>query len=198
MTMGQTFSETNIMVPAVSQDPVTQVMFGVAVRLNVRMMTPGTGEVFVNTRALTEMDMQGSARIAAMVAGDITGKDSTIIGGPSAGGAMTVAMATLLMDLELREDTMMTGMITPDGALGVVGGIPEKAHAAHLAGMDFFLVPEGQSQSYNSTTFEEVNVTRMAMDEWSVTVFEVSDVRDAVTWFTGRPFPPAEYPSTPR
>ena len=71
----QTFSEIDIIVPAVSQDPVTAVMIGVPVRLNVKMVSPGTGEIFVNTRALTEMDMQGSARLAAIVAGDVTGEN---------------------------------------------------------------------------------------------------------------------------
>ena len=198
------------MVPAVSQDIETGVMIGVPVRLNVKMITPGSGEIFVNTRALTEMDMQGSARLAAMVAGDITGKDidqhdflltlyanSTIIGGPSAGGAMTVVMTALLEGLELRDDVMMTGMITLDGALGVVGGIPEKAYAAHLSGATYFLVPEGQSVSYNSTTYEDVNVTELAWERWNLTVVEVSDIREAVTWFTGLKFAPRVYPSSP-
>ncbi len=198
------------MVPAVSQDPETGLMFGVPVRLNIRMMTPGEGEVFVNTRALTQMDMQGSARVAAMVAGDITGKhidrtdflitlyaNSTIIGGPSAGASITVGMVSLLEDLPMRNDVMMTGMIGPDGVVGVVGGIPEKASAAAACGMDHFLIPEGQAISYNSTTYEDVNVTKMAAERWNLTVIEVHQVREAVSWYTGMEFKARKYPSLP-
>ncbi len=206
----QSLTEVDLMVPAVGQDPSTGVMFGVPVRLNLRMMSPGNGEVFVNTRALTEMDMQGSARVAAMVAEDVTGEDmgdkdflitlyanSTIIGGPSAGASITVGMIALLEELELRGDVMMTGMITPDGAIGVVGGIPEKAHAASISGVDYFLIPEGQSTSYNSTDYEDVNVTELARERWNITVVEVSDIREAVSWFTEMEFKPRSYPSSP-
>jgi len=210
LVTGQTFSQVEILVPAVSQDPYTEQMFGIPVRLDIKMIEPGTGEIFVNTRSLTEMDMQGSARLAAMVAGQITGREideldflitlntnSTIIGGPSAGAAMTVAISALLEGLEIRQDVMMTGMITLDGAIGVVGGIPEKAQAAYRAGAGYFLVPEGQSVSYNSTTYEDVNVTELAMERWNLSVVEVSDVREAITWFTGLEFPSREYPATP-
>lgn len=205
----QTYSEIDIMVPAVSQLQ-SGTFVGVPVRLNIRMMTPGTGEVFVNTRSLTEIDMQGSARVAAMVAGETTGEDiksrdflitlyasTTIIGGPSAGAAMTVAMIALLKDLQLSREVMITGMITPDGALGVVGGIPEKAYAAYLSGAKYFLVPEGQSVSYNSTTYEAVNVTQMAKERWNLSVVEVSDIREAVKWFTGLEFQARPIPSNP-
>ena len=205
----QTYSEIDILVPAVSLLD-SGAFLGVPVRLNIRMMSPGTGEIFVNTRSLTEMDMQGSARVAAMVAAETTGEDisqtdflvtlyanTTIIGGPSAGGAMTVAMIALLKGLQLRRDVMMTGMITPDGALGVVGGIPEKAYAAYLSGAKYFLVPEGQAVSYNSTTYEAVNVTEMARERWNLTVEEVSEVREAVTWFTGLEFEARPYPPNP-
>jgi len=62
--------------------------------------TNGTGHVFVDTSPYTQVDLQGSARLAAMVASDVLGIDqrnydfyyiidisSPIIGGPSAVGA---------------------------------------------------------------------------------------------------------------
>ncbi len=205
----QTFTEIDVTVPAVSQDD-SGLAIGVPVRLNIRMMTPGTGEVFVNTRALTQMDMQGSARVAAMVAAELTGRDlrtrdfyvtlyadTTIIGGPSAGGAMAVAMTALIEGVKMRSDVIMTGMITPDGAIGVVGGIPEKAVAAHLAGARYFLVPEGQSMSYNLTTLEIVNVTELARERWNLTVVEIGDIREAVLWFTDLEYRPRSYPPIP-
>ena len=206
----ENITQLDIMLPAVSQNETTGATYGVVVRLNVKLMYPGTGEIFLNTRSLTEMDMQGSARIAAMVAGELTQADtskydflltlyanSTIIGGPSAGAAITVAMIALLEGVNLSNDVMMTGMISPDGSVGVVGGIAEKAHAAAEWGAKYFLIPEGQALTYNSTTFEPVNVTQLAGERWNLTVIEVSDISEAVPWFTSLSFPRAPFPTTP-
>ncbi len=39
------------------------------------IVTNGTGHVFVDTNPFTQVDLQGSARIAAMVASDVLGVD---------------------------------------------------------------------------------------------------------------------------
>ena len=50
--------------------------FGVLTEINVTMMN-GSGNVFVITSPLTQLDMQGSARLAVDVAGMITGIDTS-------------------------------------------------------------------------------------------------------------------------
>ncbi|MBA3439937.1 MAG: endopeptidase La [Pyrinomonadaceae bacterium] len=61
--------------------------------------------------------------------------------GPSAGVAMTSAMASLLTGRRVRPDTSMTGEITLSGLVFPVGGVKEKVLAAHRAGIHRIVLP---------------------------------------------------------
>jgi len=61
--------------------------------------------------------------------------------GPSAGVALTVALVSLLTGVPVREDVAMTGEMTLRGQVLPVGGIKEKALAAHRAGVTTFIIP---------------------------------------------------------
>ncbi|GAG79599.1 unnamed protein product, partial [marine sediment metagenome] len=134
----------------------------------------GTGRVFVDTLPLTQIDMQGSARLAVKVASNLVENDDNctenpsnydyffvvrtsapIIGGPSAGAIMTVAAIALLERWDINNWTVMTGMINPDGSVGPIGGIPQKIDAAHSVGATRFLIPKGQG-TYTETIIERV------------------------------------------
>src|SRR5438093_241096 len=69
---------------------------------------------------------------------------STQIGGPSAGATLTVGAIAALEGWDVAPDVLMTGTINPDGSVGPVGGIPEKAQAAADAGVKRFLFPLGE------------------------------------------------------
>jgi uncharacterized protein len=171
----------------------------------------GTGHVFVITSPYTQVDLQGSARLAAMVASDVLGIDqraydfyyiidisSPIIGGPSAGGALTVATIAAVNNWTLKPDVVMTGMINPDESIGPVGGIPYKLEAAAAENYTLFLVPEGQgtvtlqklitrakgSVIISNDVEETVDVIKLG-EELNVTVKEVSTIQEAVMIFTG-------------
>ncbi|MHC1596950.1 MAG: S16 family serine protease [Methermicoccaceae archaeon] len=173
--------------------------------------TEGSGHVFVDTQPFTQIDMQGSARLAALVACDVLNLNpndydffyvvrvnSPVVGGPSGGASMTVATIASLLNLSMRDDVVMTGMINPDGSVGPVGGIPAKLRAAASEGVKTFLIPEGQGTVYVkkmhreqrgpfvfiSETTEKVNITQLGR-ELGVRVVEVGDIRDAVEQFTG-------------
>lgn len=136
-------------------------LVGVSAGIEARATT-GSGKVFVATEPLAELDMQGSAKLAARVAAGTLGLDwrdhdylvsfrseSPVIGGPSAGAVMALALAAALQDLhgeawELDPGVAATGTINPDGTIGPVGGIPEKAEGAARAGVHTFLFPAGQ------------------------------------------------------
>jgi ATP-dependent Lon protease len=62
--------------------------------------------------------------------------------GPSAGVALTTALVSLLNGVPVREDVAMTGEVTLRGQVLPVGGIKEKALAAHRAGVKTFILPK--------------------------------------------------------
>src|SRR5665811_2292415 len=166
----------------------------------------GTGHVFVDTNPYTQVDLQGSARLAAMVASDVLEVDektydfyyiidisSPIIGGPSAGGALTVATIAAINKWTLKPNVVMTGMINPDESIGPVGCIPYKLEAAAAKNYTLFLVPEGQTpvtEKISTTSSrlsliiignieETVNVVDLGK-KLNVTVREVSTIQDVV------------------
>jgi uncharacterized protein len=136
---------------------------GTAADVEATALGGGSGKVFLSTKPLAQTDFQGSARLAARVAGDMLGVDwakqdylvsfssaSTIIGGPSAGADMTLALTVALHNLLHPEDpwtldpaVAATGTINPDGTIGPVGGVPAKAEGAAQAGITTFLYPAG-------------------------------------------------------
>ena len=176
------------------------------------IVTNGTGHVFVDTNPYTQVDLQGSARIAAMVASDVLGVDeksydfyyiikvgSPIIGGPSAGGALTVATIASMNNWTIKPGIAMTGMINPDETIGPVGGIPFKLQAAAAKNTTLFLVPRGQlivnvtnTSTINregpfittQTNVETVNLNDLGT-KLKVTVKEIDTIQDAVLEFTG-------------
>lgn len=116
---------------------------------------PGKGRVLMNTNPFLEPDTQYSAETAVNVAQEYTKKDLTdkdviisfdiggqLLGGPSAGAAMTVATVAAIQEKQVKEDVAITGTIMSTGEVGVIGGVIEKAQAAADNGMELFLVPE--------------------------------------------------------
>jgi ATP-dependent Lon protease len=62
--------------------------------------------------------------------------------GPSAGVAMTVALASLISGRQVRNDVAMTGEVTLTGQVLPVGGLKEKSLAAQRAGLARVILPE--------------------------------------------------------
>jgi len=200
-------SPVTVIAPAVQRTPSG--FTGVLSYITV-VTQEGNGHVYIDTWPLAEVDIQGSARLAVQVACDVVGKDlrdydffitvrsdSPIIGGPSAGGAITVAAVASLQGWELNPGVVMSGTINPDETVGPVGGLYEKAQAASEVA-EIFLVPEGQTTilteevtrvqkgpfTYITTTQKEVDLIEEGR-KIGVDVKEVYDIRDAVYYFTG-------------
>lgn len=74
----------------------------------------------------------------------ITFKESEI-GGPSAGLMFTLELLNQLTPEDLTKGQRIagTGTITPDGTVGMIGGVQHKVVAADREGAVLFLVPEG-------------------------------------------------------
>src|SRR4051794_17551246 len=62
--------------------------------------------------------------------------------GPSAGITMTTALASLLTDRPVRHTVGMTGEVTLQGRVLPIGGLKQKALAAHAAGLTDVIIPE--------------------------------------------------------
>jgi len=219
------YRNVTVYAPAVSQLGTGYI--GVISTITVSIQGNGSGRVFVDTLPLTDVDMQGSARLAVKVASALVSTDSRphldpgtcdfffvvrttspMIGGPSAGGIMTVAVISLLENWTLDNKTVMTGMINPDGSIGPIGGIPYKIDAAHSVGATRFLIPKGQMtytemvterQIINGITWENTypvtrNVSEYAQTNYNMKVFEIEDINDALLYFTGWTFPVTESP----
>ena len=157
------FSYRNVTVYAPAVAETDDGYVGVISTITVTIQSNGSGRVFVDTLPLTQIDMQGSARLSVKVASALVKNDnscdinpdnydyffvvrtsSPIIGGPSAGGIMTTAVVSLLQNWSMDSKTVMTGMINPDGSIGPIGGVLQKIDAAHSVGATRFLLPKGQ------------------------------------------------------
>jgi predicted S18 family serine protease len=141
---------------------------GVAGRVFVEIY-PGKGRVLMDTNPFLEPDTQQSAETAVKVAENYTGmslKDRDVIvsfnitgnvlGGPSAGAAMTVVTIAAIEGKKVKDDVAITGTIDPSGNVGVIGGVVQKAEVASKNGVKLFLVPK----DLLTLTYYERQITR--------------------------------------
>jgi len=200
-----TESIVSLQVPAIDENGK-----GVSTILLVEAI-PGKGRVLTDIdHILFFMDTQNSIQIAKAVAQNISGvntseidliyqikTEATAIGGPSAGAALTVATIAAIENKSLNPKVGITGTINPDGTIGLVGGIEEKAKASKDVGIEMFLVPEGQGTEitympkrdcrqvgpilYCTTEYsmKKVDISK----EVGITVKEVSNIEEALKYF---------------
>jgi predicted S18 family serine protease len=156
----------------------------------------GSGRVFLETIPLSKVDTQISTRFAKEMACkfadmDCSGYDffytikspAGIVGGPSAGGAISALTVAMLKDLEVDQESAMTGTINSGELIGPVGSLKEKISAAKEAGIKKVIVPAVQEeQNEDNTSIEEY------ASEIGVQIVGASTLGDAVSELTGKEF----------
>ena len=184
---------------------------GVLSRVELAIAYPGAGRVFFSSLPYTEVETQGASRVATFIASIFTQEDyskydyfvllesnTPLVGGPSAGGLITVGFIALLLNATIKPNVTMTGMINPDGTIGPVGGLKEKLEAVSSSGFKVFLIPAGQ-RFYRYPVYVEKRVGPLVIGrveyqtvdlfdygrKLGVDVHEVSNVAEALFYFTG-------------
>ncbi len=195
---------------------VTRSGEGALIKVNLTLIYPGSGRVYFSAQPLVELDTQATARIAAYVASRVAGYDfyrynyivdmtsgSIVVGGPSAGGLMTIGFISLFLNKTPNQWVTMTGMINPDGSIGPVGGLLGKLQAVADKGFKVFLIPYGEEETmiarreihrflwgyYETISYEIVNLVEKGR-ELGVDVIDVASIVDAMRYFLNITYQP--------
>lgn len=185
---------------------------GVLGKVNVEIKE-GKGRILIETNPFSEPDIQFSIETASKVAQEFTktsikGNDiilsfdvkGKLIGGGSAGAAITSAIIAAIQNKKVRSNVVITGTIEANGDIGKVSGILEKMQAASEHNLKFFLLPKGQryltvyelktktekrgnfivERRYYSPI--EIDLKEFAEEELNMTVIEVSNIKEAVKY----------------
>ncbi len=174
---------------------------------------PGESRVLVDTNPFLEPDIQYSANTAVKVAENITNIsvdnkeiifsfdiESVVLGGPSAGAAMTLLTIAALKGRQIKDDVMITGTIMPNGGIGTIGNVIEKSDAAGMNKTKILLVPPGQrTLTYYDRRIAEqkvgkevvkkfyyvpryLDINQYTRDTYNMSVKEVTDIEDVMRY----------------
>jgi len=208
------YSRINIVaVRTVDSDLMASSYEGIVLASDIELRR-GEGRRLVNTEPEIGIDMQISLRTAASVAEKVTGvslnttdiiltirsdRKVEVVDGPSAGAAVTLAVIMAIQNRTVDSDIYITGTINPDGSIGRVGGVLEKAIAASDMGARLFLIPYGQSKlqgyrpvktepipGFTIITYEpyEIDLQDELVKKGSATkIIEVNNINEALTKF---------------
>jgi ATP-dependent Lon protease len=94
--------------------------------------------------------------------------------GPSAGIAMTTALASVLTGIPVRADVAMTGEITLRGEVLPIGGLKEKLLAAHRGDIKTVLIPEQNVKDLADIPDNVKNKLEIVPVRWIDKVLEVA------------------------
>lgn len=93
--------------------------------------------------------------------------------GPSAGGAITLCLYSLITRQKVRNNVALTGEITLDGQITAIGGVPEKVNGGHSVGCNIILLPEENREDYDMAVKDgwfDNDIRVLKKTEWSDTV----------------------------
>jgi PDZ domain-containing protein len=140
---GHKIGSTNDLNPAITKHKVGEQVSLVVERAGKQLRVAVRIGVFADGAAKGRkgIGIQPSPRFTFPIKVNV---DTTGIGGPSAGLAMTLAIVDDLTpgDITGGQRVAVTGTIDVEGNVGEIGGIEQKAVAARAAGVKLFIVPQ--------------------------------------------------------
>jgi len=148
-------------------------------------LKPGYGGVFLDVAESTfGADLQETLPLIRDYAQTYTGKSlmykdvivkittsAANVQGTSGSAAMAIGLISMLQDTKLRNDTVLTGVLQPDGTLGEVNSLNLKISVAKKLGVKTILIPKVECSSVNES-ITDINVTC------------VNSVREALKYMT--------------
>ena len=173
-------------------------------------VTPGKGRVFFQSYPLSQIDTQISTRFAKQYACNFLDIDCSnldffytisstgpLIGGPSAGAAITVLTIATLEHIDVRQDIVMTGTINSAGMIGPVGGTEAKIEAAKQNGFTQVLIPKWSRLDEDNNNFSlQMNHTQNNLTVQynlenylnfkTIDTIKVNYIAEALYHFTGK------------
>ncbi len=180
---------------------------GVLINLTTSVRS-GKGLVLVNiNNVLADFELQKSSRQATKAAADYLGlklnnidlvyairSNADIIGGGSAGAAMALSAISVLGNIELKDEVMITGQINESGDIGKIGGVKEKIKASK-GKANVFLLPIGQSSEIknykskiecrmiNEIEYCKTNYVEAETEVDGIKIIEVKNLEEALRYF---------------
>ncbi len=184
---GQVVGHASIRAPAV----IIQNNTGSLTTIDLTI-TKGNGTVSVNGPLEVANSTLQSAVTAAQYASAFLNLDYkdynfnyTIIGagenvsGPSGGEAMTLLAVSALSNKKLLNDFTVTGTISGNGSVGLIGGVYDKASAAKSNGMAFILVPAAGSDQFEALLYQ------LVQDTFGIPLIQVANTSQAYGYAFG-------------
>ncbi len=149
-------------------------------------LSKGSGDTYISIDPLVGMSTQDSIKTAVNYAFSLSGEplddcdirikfqpaSAEYIEGPSAGGALTVFLFSLLSNHPVREDALMTGAVSQFGTLDPVGGIYEKSLIAINNDYKYVLFPK-------LSVHEKVLLSELK-SRYDIQFIEVSTIEEAI------------------
>lgn len=152
----------------------------------------GTGYVSIVGPESVGSDTLASAQTAAAYASSyVKGNERSLnftynisagginVSGPSAGLAFTLLAIYGIDRMQLPANFSVTGTIQPDGSVGLVGGVYDKATAVKGKGLKYLMVPYADNASL------EYFIYYMAQQELGLPIVQVSSVSQALGYLSG-------------
>ncbi len=148
------------------------------------VITKGNGNVSISGPANVGSSTSQSAYEAVTAASNYLGInyknytfnytiDAANVSGPSAGTAMALLAISAFTHKPLTKNLTVTGTIDASGNIGEIGGVYDKASAAHEHGLKYFLVPKVSNASSEDMLYY------LIQEAFNLPLVQVSNLTDA-------------------